>query len=356
MDDERSPKAYTYFVPDYFPGFSCKIGTCRSACCSGWPVSISRENYFHLLGVDCTADLRRRLDCSMRMADYPTPECYAYFEHRYDGECALRMADGRCAVHAELGEDVLADVCRLYPRGVRRSECGEECSAANSCEATLELLWEMDSPIAFADVKLPLKPPELSPLSPDLPTREERMMLISYLQEEGVSPAAAIARIGESLGCDAVLGNTADLSIALDAVSTMLTHLGERNETIRALSARILTGADRADYTERKQAFLIRFPRWTSFVCRVLVNHLFFEQFPCSRKAVQRQAEFRALCAIYGLVSYFAVNCIGENGSESELIDAYAALFRLVEHSNFTAAVNFFFRGMGSSCASMLLL
>ncbi len=352
MDDERSPEVYTYFVPDYFPRFACKIGTCRSACCSGWPVSISRENYFRLLGVDCTADLRRRLDCSMRMADYPTPECYAHFEHRYDGECALRMADGRCAVHAELGEDMLADVCRLYPRGVRRSECGEECSAANSCEAVLEQLWEMSSPIAFAEVKLPLKPPVLPPLSPDLPPREERMMLISHLQEE-VSPAAAIVRIGEALGCENILGSAADFSTALDAAATMLTHLGERNETIGELAARASVDID---YIERKQAFLTRFPGWESFVCRLLTNHLFFTQFPCSRKAVQRQAEFRALCAIYGLVSYLAVECIGETGDRAELIDACAVLFRVVEHSNFTAAVNFFFRGKDFACKSMLLL
>ena len=61
MDDERSPKSHPYFVPDYFLRFACKIGTCRTACCVGWPVSISQENYFRLLGVDCSTDLRRRL-------------------------------------------------------------------------------------------------------------------------------------------------------------------------------------------------------------------------------------------------------------------------------------------------------
>ena len=103
MDDERSPKSHPYFVPDYFLRFARKIGTCRTACCVGWPVSISQENYFRLLGVDCSTDLRRRLDCAMRMADYPTPECYAHFEHRYDGECALHLPDGRCALAESAG-------------------------------------------------------------------------------------------------------------------------------------------------------------------------------------------------------------------------------------------------------------
>lgn len=355
MDDERTPESHTYFVPDYFLRFACKIGACRSACCNGWPVSISQENYFRLLGVDCGADLRRRLDCAMRMADYPTPECYAHFEHRYDGECALRLADGRCALHAELGEDLLADVCRLFPRGIRRSECGEECSAANSCEATLELLWAADAPITFVEAELPLEPPVLPPCSADLPPRGERLALISPLQEKGTSPAAAIAEIGRALGCDDAW-DAGDLADVLAAAESLLEHLGQRSDSIGDLAAKAQSYLHNGDYAARKQAFLARFPGWEAFICRVLVNHLFFLQFPVSRKAVQQQAEYRSLCAVYGLLCFIAMECTGETDGEVELIDSCAALFRLVEHSSFTAAVNRFFRGRESACVSMLLL
>ena len=345
---------HTYFIPDYFLRFACKIGSCRSVCCVGWPVSISQENYFRLLGVDCSTDLRRRLDCAMRMADYPTSECYAHFEHRYDGECALHLPDGRCALHAELGEEVLADVCRLYPRGIRRSACGDECSAANSCEATLEQLWASDAPITFAEAELPLEPPALPPCSADLPSREERLALISLLQKGG-APAAAIAEIGDALGCD-VSANADDPSAAFAEADSLLCHLGERSGAIGELADRAGAYLRNGDYGALKQAFCARFPGWDRFVCRVLVNHLFFLQFPVSRKAAQQQAEFRALCAVYGLMCIVAVGCTGETGGEVELIDACAALFRLVEHSNFTAAVNRFFRGRESACAAMLSL
>lgn len=354
MDDERSPKSHPYFVPDYFLRFACKIGTCRTACCVGWPVSISQENYFRLLGVDCSTDLRRRLDCAMRMADYPTPECYAHFEHRYDGECALHLPDGRCALHAELGEDMLADVCRLYPRGIRRSESGDECSAANSCEATLEQLWALDAPITFVEAELQLEPPTLPPCSADLPTREERLALISLLQK-GEPPAVAIEEIGGALDCD-VAQDTKDLAGAFAEADALLTHLGERSDAIGELADRAKIYLRSGDYTVLKQAFLDRFPGWESFVCRALVNHLFFLQFPVSCKTAQQQAEFRALCAVYGLMCIVAVGCTGETGGEVELIDACAALFRLVEHSNFTATVNRFFRERESACVSMLSL
>lgn len=66
-------------IPDYFPFFACKIGTCRHACCQGWPISITLQNYFDLLGLDCSPDLRRRLDGGMHLADNPSPEHYAQF-------------------------------------------------------------------------------------------------------------------------------------------------------------------------------------------------------------------------------------------------------------------------------------
>ena len=109
-----------YLVPDYFPYFSCKMGACRHACCEGWPISFSMTDYFKLLSVDCSPDLRRKLDCAMHLAPHPTPEGYAQISPRWDGQCPMRLPDGRCALHAELGDGMLAAVCRLYPRGVRQ--------------------------------------------------------------------------------------------------------------------------------------------------------------------------------------------------------------------------------------------
>ena len=108
-----------FLIPDYFPDFHCKMGDCRAACCQGWPISISMENYFSLLGMDCPPDLRSRLDVGLRMVEHPTKDEYARFNPRWDGNCPMRMDDGRCSLHAEIGEDSLPEVCRLYPRGIR---------------------------------------------------------------------------------------------------------------------------------------------------------------------------------------------------------------------------------------------
>ena len=94
---------HEFLVPDYMPDYACKQGACRSACCEGWPISFTMDDYFRLLGLPCSPELRRRLDGSMQLALHPTPEEYAQITPRYDGQCPMRMVDGRCMLHAELG-------------------------------------------------------------------------------------------------------------------------------------------------------------------------------------------------------------------------------------------------------------
>ena len=92
-----------FFMPDYFPSFSCKMGACRTVCCSGWQVSITLDNYFALIGTDCSMELRRKMDCALKPVDYPDDGKFAVIQPNYFGECPLRLEDGRCGVQAELG-------------------------------------------------------------------------------------------------------------------------------------------------------------------------------------------------------------------------------------------------------------
>ena len=102
-------EAHTFLMPDYYPQFACKMGKCRHACCVGWPISISMQNYFRLLGMNCPKHLRKKLDVGMQVYDRPDPARYAYFVPDFQGDCPMRMADGRCSLHAEMGPAVLPD-------------------------------------------------------------------------------------------------------------------------------------------------------------------------------------------------------------------------------------------------------
>ena len=65
-------KTRSYWVPDYYPEFVCKCGQCRSTCCEGWDVSLSMEEYFRLVGMECSPELRGKMDGAFHIVENPT--------------------------------------------------------------------------------------------------------------------------------------------------------------------------------------------------------------------------------------------------------------------------------------------
>ena len=132
----------------------------------------------------------------------PTPDAYAEIAPRYDGSCPMRMEDGRCALHAELGEQALSYICRLYPRGVR-IENGYECSCANSCEAVLELLFSRDEPIEFIRQELTFDLPKVEKPAVFFETlgreQEIRLWLIRHMQNQMLPIPLRMMAMGHAL-------------------------------------------------------------------------------------------------------------------------------------------------------------
>ena len=195
------PETCEYLAPDYYPSFACKMGACRSCCCDGWNVSLSMQDYFRLLGVECKKQLRDRLDVALRPALNPTPEHYAEIEHRFNGDCPLRMADGRCAIHAQLGEMQLPVICRLYPRALR-GEGDLECSCACSCERVVEMLLHRQAPMTFQRMRLSFAMP-LPPRETDAAlmaeTRQLRRDVVTMLQAREVPLASRMMGVRAAL-------------------------------------------------------------------------------------------------------------------------------------------------------------
>ena len=363
-------ETHEFLVPDYFKHFSCKMGACRSACCQGWPISITMKNYFTLLGLDCGAELRDRLDRSMHMVDRPTEDEYAQFSMRWDGECALRLPDGRCSLHAELGPELLSDVCDLYPRGIR-TKPSNECSCAGSCEAVLELLIRQKEPMTFSvephALRMPRPEKRLAKFETLGRETEIRLFFIRVMQERSHSLPQRLAKLGDSVyRMDAALQkkdaaqvedllkngvsgtpamdtgavDTEHLLHGLGIVEKMIDRLDGRSDSIRDLGEAALayfgTGEDALKkYESAKKHFEAAFPDWEIFFEHMIVNHMFFSQFPYQDRPEKLMEEFIALCAVYVLLRFLAVGCMANKTEETDLIDVCAALFRLVEHTEF---------------------
>lgn len=367
---ESIKETHEFLIPDYYPSFSCKMGACRSACCVGWPISISMRNYFYLLGLDCKRSLRERLDCGVRVLQHPTEEEYARFEPRYDGNCPLRMQDGRCALHAELGEGILPDVCRLYPRGFRAENGQYECSCANSCEAVLELLLDKKEPISFLRTKLTVQMPPLPPRNSFFETLGEsqriRLYLISVIQARELPLPLRILHLGGVLDemdravaagdrawlerilngsvpapqADERSVDTAHLQMGLQVAGDMISILDERSQSIRACGEAALayfgSGSGAVERYQTAHAhFQSLFPDWEIFYEHMLVNHMFFSQFPFQDRPESLHSEYVALCAVYAILRFLGLGCMAEQQVRSALVDGMAATFRLIDHTEF---------------------
>lgn len=356
-------------VPDYYPTFACKAGACRTPCCEGWPVTMPMSDYFRLLGVACSPELRRRLDVALRLCDQPSPEEYACISPRFDGRCPMHLDDGRCAVHAELGGDALPAVCRLYPRGMRLDDM-PECSCANSCEAVVELLFAHEAPLTFVRVPVEPKLPRAAGRKEFFETlgreQEIRLWLIRLLQNRDLPMPRRLMALGlalkqmedalnrrdEATAARLLKGEAAvslppeeplcadHLRFGLRAAEEMLRRMDERSDSLRDYGSAALacfgSGEDAFARYQRARAHLERaFPHWERWLEQLLVNHMFFERFPFQDRPVSLSDEFVALCAVYTLLRLLAVGWMADSDSEARFTDAAAAAFRFIDHTSF---------------------
>ena len=358
-----------YLVPDYYPAFSCKMGACRRPCCEGWPISVTMKDYFRLLSIECSPELRRKLDSGLHLSLRPSEDAYAQILPRYDGVCPLHMEDGRCALHAECGGDSLAAVCRLYPRGVRNGE-DRECSCTNSCEAVVELLLKRVAPLTFItishDFGLPDAPPRQHFFCTGGREQKIRLWLISQLQKREYPLPQRMLILGQALhAIDAALaakddaavdaylsGRTAipapvlpvptheNLLTGLEMMARILSVLDRSSNSIREYGEEALAYFGTGDFVfDRYQTAVNRFgsivPQWESWFEHLLVNHMFFVQFPFQDRPMSLSDEYLALVTVYSLLRFLLVGCLAEKGNNTRAVDAAATIFRLVDHTRF---------------------
>ncbi len=344
-------------VPDHYPDFHCKCGECRTPCCSGWGISMSMKDYFRVLGMDCSRELRERLDTAVSVLGDFTEERYAALDPDWTGHCKLQRKDnGYCMLQCECGEEAIPEVCRRYPRVYR---CGKvnEAALSNSCEHTLELLFSGTEPVTLVEIP-----------APDSFSEVEKQSLLQYdgeadpaLSEEcRAARLRAMAvlsdrekpfceRLKEAVCPDAGAIPDRTKTDAVNAVLELLSvlaadspSLGEETAEILGMfgrgSAEGLTEADvpaesllAARYAALEEAFSVKHPGSEYRFEKMMVNHLYFGGFPYSARKKSTDDEYIALIAVYAFMRFVNV-CLPDRNP----VDLNAAVFRLIEHSSFT--------------------
>lgn len=319
-----------FLVPDFYDGFRCKCGDCRSSCCEGWDVAISQQEYFELLGAETTEDLQARISRAFYIPKDASPERYAMLNHDWEGRCPLRAEDGLCLLHSIEGEDMLPDVCRLYPRSIRKDLC--EASLSNSCERVIEILAERRTQLKFTEKKLDVIGTGFEP-----PYRMSlRMQCIGILQDRNSSLADSFESVGQL-----ITGRRAekrDFSECLDLMLSFCTEYSENGSSIESYclnAIRKLRGVSLSEYEKRRAMLKNLFPDIEMIQENIMVNHFFVEKFPYSETRENEAEEYESLCALLCFIGVLVIGNLERIDRVRDLVDLLAAAFRVMEHSAF---------------------
>ena len=349
---DRNPDggANGFLVPDFYKDFRCKRGACRRCCCEGWTVTVSQSEYFRLVGLACPQALRAKLDEAFFIPPDASPDRYAVLNHDYLGRCHLRLDDGLCALHAELGDSALPSVCRTYPRSIRR-DLGE-ATLVNSCEGVVELLADRTEPVRFE--RMALGGPEPGRERPD--RMRIRTACIGMLQDRQTGIRQRLIRIGNRL-CSREF-RSPPLSVRMDALlelaqlyENISPSVGGRCRT--AVAA--LRGKDEIVYEDMAEALNERFPTLGLLTEHLLVNHLFFEKFPFSDAHETAEDEATALCGTFAFARMLTVGNLENLKTRKDLTDLVADIFRLVEHTRFDYNIDVALRAFGADTAGLIV-
>ena len=318
-----------YNEPEYYKVFSCKGGDCRHTCCHGWGITLSMNEYYRLLGLECEPSLRRRLDTAFYPLDTPSEERFAMVNLRCDGDCPLHAGDGLCELHRQKGEGAIPSVCRMYPRSVR----GNGCCCTDSCEAVIEKLSELDGMLTFnaSERDYPANGED------DSRATEAAFEAIEHMSDTAFPLSVRIYNYGKAIGVP-----VADFDLPpYEAMKRIFDTLISGSEAMEEyVSSSVYAVYDEAGaenrYPEAVEALENEFPYAGRLLANILINHIFYDRFELCRMTPGNR--FDALCLLYALmritVAGFVLTTKGK-GDKNGFVDCIAGLFRYAEHSSF---------------------
>ena len=321
-----------FTVPNYYKSFICKCGDCRTPCCGGWSVTVSMREYFELLSLECSDELKRKIDCALCVVNGGENE-YARLTPSWLGTCHLQREDGLCAVHAECGEWALPNICRMYPRCARSGEIPRLC-CSSSCEKTVELFMEQSEPIKFERESYAQDAFVDDGMTAD--EFERQMEYIKILQNRGLGVKERLLALYEVMfGKELESGKIKEI----DALLPIIEYYSNNSDNVSELCEKYFKIKNEGLYAGAERCLYEKYPDFDVLLEHLLVNHVFYYAFPKTDDRIDDEGAFFALCIVYVLTKLFAAVAVydAKDGEDVKVLisDTVSAFYRLCEHSAF---------------------
>lgn len=327
--------------PLYYDSFQCKGGACRHSCCIGWPITINRDAYFRLIGMECSEELHHKIECAMHLAPHPSPEYYAQITPNWLGDCPLHRSDGLCQLQLECGEVALPEICRVYPRSKRDRVDGQDehykCICTASCEAIVEVFMNQTAPLSFCEQDVP---EEIMAIREVLPAgaTEKIQQAIKTMQDRTCTLPERLSKLG-------AVSLKSPKECTLAQMSALLGELHESSQSLKRFAGEALAKSLQDmktlnTWATDSAAFENCYPDWEIWFEHLLCNHIVYDDYPYGEPRLMESESFDGLAALYGLLRVVCTGTIACGKTDREaLVDAIAGTFRYVEHTSFSVQV-----------------
>lgn len=139
----------------YMSRFRCIGPACEDSCCHMWKVPVDQGHYVRLRrALSRPAGGARQIQDVLVLAppEQRTREHFALVRLRDDGCCPFLDPDRLCAIHRHLGEEMLPDVCAVYPRHIARVGTRLELTGLLSCPEVARLALLADDATDLIEV------------------------------------------------------------------------------------------------------------------------------------------------------------------------------------------------------------
>lgn len=129
-------------VISFYEQFNCLATKCPNTCCRGWRISIDNETIKRYEKEDGVEGFRLKATMTLG-ADKEV--------RRFFGRCANETKEGLCRLQKMGREELMPEICRIYPRRSIKIGEDEEVTFELSCPMSARLFLENMSDIRMVD-------------------------------------------------------------------------------------------------------------------------------------------------------------------------------------------------------------
>jgi len=317
-----------------------------------------------MMEAPCKPEFHEKIKASLRTNFAPDESRYAHIVHDKYGKCTLQRQDGLCGLQIELGEGVLPQVCRLFPRNRRKTGQINECALSCSCEGVVERLLASAEPLRFVTMQIEEAP--LFPIDMKPEQLEECNTAISMMQNREKTLPQRFEYLGETMfGCmetcdpeEGKLESMKMLHLLMDAccgkTKVAGTYVSEALRFYGVDHLAKLNGEEAKEMLERYELARQRVFRgrvhWQEHAERLLVNHMFYNSFPHIGGTNDGDRAFYGLCTIWAFVKVVFVGNLSRWETREDQVDLISALGRMIEHSDFKYRATQYYRKYSDRC------